>query len=236
MTNMNSHVNSGRPMPGHVAIIGAAGGLGKGIIEVCRAETIPFTAIVRSRPERIADVPTGSRVCVVTSLADKAALTNAFLEADTVISAMGVTSASQDASALHSVNMPTIEAAMHDAEVERIIITNTLLSAAPGERTSRSMRFFSWLPGTIGRGAREQNAVVDALGRGAYSTLAWTLVRAAVNTRGRDERPVGSADWDSNVNSWRPVSYQAMGRWMLEESVANEFVRKAPCVSLGKSR
>ena len=44
-------------MPRHVAVIGAAGGLGQGILSVCRAEGIDFTAIVRSRPERITDVP-----------------------------------------------------------------------------------------------------------------------------------------------------------------------------------
>jgi putative NADH-flavin reductase len=64
--------------PRHVAIIGAAGGLGQGILRICRAEGIAFTAIVRSRPERIADVPQRSRVAVVTSLADRAALSKAF--------------------------------------------------------------------------------------------------------------------------------------------------------------
>ena len=49
--------------------------------------------------------------------------------------------------------------------------------------------------------------------------------------RGKDERPVASAEWDSTLNSWWPVSYQAMGRWMLEEAAANEFVRVAPIVS-----
>jgi hypothetical protein len=28
-----------------------------------------------------------------------------------------------------------------------------------------------------------------------------------------------------------PVSYQAMGRWMIEEAAANRFVRSAPLVS-----
>lgn len=46
-----------RPLPRHVAVIGAAGGLGQGILSVCRAEGIQFTAVVRSRPERIAGVP-----------------------------------------------------------------------------------------------------------------------------------------------------------------------------------
>jgi hypothetical protein len=32
-------------------------------------------------------------------------------------------------------------------------------------------------------------------------------------------------------NSWSPVSYGAMGRWMLEEAAANEFVHAAPLVS-----
>jgi len=94
-----------------------------------------------------------------------------------------------------------------------------------------AMRFFSWMPGRIGRGATEQQAVVDALGCGAFSSLRWTLVQAGVNSRGRDERPVASMDWDGVLNSWWPVSYEAMGRWMLEEAVVNEFVRAAPFVS-----
>src|SRR5947209_2617493 len=50
------------PLPHHVAVIGAAGGLGQGILDVCRTEGIGFTAIVRSRPERITNVPRGSRI------------------------------------------------------------------------------------------------------------------------------------------------------------------------------
>src|SRR5947199_8507624 len=91
-----------RPLLHHVAVIGAAGGLGQGILSVCRAEGIGFTAIVRSRPERITDIPPGSRVALVTSLADRAALTEAFSGADTVLTALGVTFTSMDRSALLS--------------------------------------------------------------------------------------------------------------------------------------
>jgi hypothetical protein len=42
---------------------------------------------------------------------------------------------------------------------------------------------------------------------------------------------VASPDWVGASNSWMPVSYQAMGQWMLEEAAANEFVRAAPLVS-----
>jgi hypothetical protein len=93
------------------------------------------------------------------------------------------------------------------------------------------MRFFSLMPGTMGRGASELQAVVDALGRGAFSSLRWTLVRAGVNARGKDERPVASIDWEGSRNSWSPVSFASMGRWMLEEAVANEFVGATPLVS-----
>ena len=120
---------------------------------------------------------------------------------------------------------------MSAAGVDRIIVINTLIAALPGKPASRVMRFFSWMPGTMGRGATELQAVVDALGRGAFSSLRWTLVRAGVNSRGKDERPVASADWDGALNSWLPVSYEAMGRWMLEEAAANSFVRAAPSVS-----
>ena len=223
--------NLSPPLPNHVAVIGAAGGLGQGILGVCRAEGIGFTAIVRSRPERITDVPSGCHVAVVTSLADQAALTDAFSGADAVLTALGLTSTSDDRSALLSANMATVEASMLAAGVDRIIVINTLLAAAPGARASRAMRLFSWLPTRMGRGATEQQAVVNALGSGVFASVRWTLVRAGVNSRGKHERPVASADWDGALNSWLPVSYEAMGRWMLEEAVANEFVRAAPIVS-----
>src|SRR4051794_23636155 len=91
-----------RPLPDHVAVIGAAGGLGQGILSVCRSAGIRFTAIVRSRPERIADVPNGSRVAVVRSLADRPALTEEFSGADAVLTALGVTATTRERSALLS--------------------------------------------------------------------------------------------------------------------------------------
>ena len=230
MTNAVADHGS-RPLPHHVAVIGAAGGLGQGILRVCRAEGVGFTAIVRSRPERITEVPVGSRVALVTSLADRAALSEAFSGADAVLAALGTTSTSYDRSALLSANMTTVEESMSAAGVDRIILINTMAAAPPGKPMSRVMRFFSWMPGTIGRGATEQQAVVDALGNGSFSLLRWTLVRAGVNARGKNEPPVASLDWDGALNSWLPVSYEAMGRWMLEEAAANQFVRSSPLVS-----
>lgn len=218
-------------LPSHVAVIGAAGGLGQGILGVCRAEGIPFTAIVRTRPERITDVPAGSRVVVVRSLADRAALTDALSGVDAVLTALGVTSTSHDPSALLSANMGAVEESMLAAAVDRIVLINTLLASSPGEPANWAMRFFSRMPGTMGRGARELQAIVDALGRGAFSSLRWTLVRAGVNARGKNERPVASRGREGALNTWLPVSYQAMGRWMLEEAAGNKFVRSAPLVS-----
>ena len=223
-----------RPWPQHVAVIGAAGGLGQGILDVCRTEGIGYTAIVRSRPERITDVPQGSRVVVVPSLAERTALEKALSGADAVLTASGVTSTSHDQTALLSKNMATVEKAMLTCQVDRIVMINTLLAAIPGNPSGRAMRFFSLLPGKIGRGATEQQAVADAIGNGAFSSLRWTLVRAGVNAKGKDERPVASADWTGAANSWLPVSYRAMGRWMLEEAAANKFVKSAPLVSRGR--
>jgi putative NADH-flavin reductase len=220
-----------RPIPHHVAVIGAAGGLGQGILGVCRAAGTSFTAIVRSRPERITDVPDGSRVAVVQSLGDSPALIEAFAGADAVLTALGVTAATHERSALLSANIAAFEEAMLAAGVDRIVMINTLLTSLPGQPASWFMRFFMWMPGTMGRGAREQQAVVDALGNGAFSSLRWTLVRGGLNSRGKAERPVASANWDGALNSWSPVSYEAMGRWMLEEAAANKFVRAAPLVS-----
>src|SRR5690349_3232900 len=123
-----------RPFPRHVSVIGAAGGLGQGILSVCRTERIGFTAIVRSRPERITNAPNGSRVVVVKSLSDPTALTEAFSGADAVLTGTGITSTSSGASALLSVNMPTIEASMNATGVDRIIVVNTLLTSLPGRQ------------------------------------------------------------------------------------------------------
>jgi NAD(P)-dependent dehydrogenase (short-subunit alcohol dehydrogenase family) len=218
----------------HVAVIGAAGGLGQGILSVCRAEGIDFTAIVRSRPERITDVPDGSRVVVIESLADGPALTDAFSRTEAVLTALGVTATTSDSTALLSANMAAVKESMIAAGVDRIIMINTLLTTLPGMPASRMMRFFSWLPGNMGSGATEQQAVADALGGGVFASLRWTLVRAGVNSGGVDERPVASADWPGARISWSPVSYAAMGRWMLEEVIANDFVRAAPLVSRGR--
>jgi putative NADH-flavin reductase len=226
------HLN--HALPRHVAVLGAAGGLGQGILGVCRAEGIGFTAIVRSRPERITDVPANSRVVVIESLADSAALADAFSGADAVLTALGVTTTTRDSTALLSANMATVKEAMIVAGVDRIIMINTLLTSLPGMPASRLMRFFSWMPGNMGRGATEQQAVVDALGESIFAPLRWTLVRAALNSRGSNERPVASADWPGALNSWSPVSYASMARWMLEESIANSFVGAAPLVSRGR--
>jgi len=195
-----------------------------------RAEGIAFTAIVRSRPERIVDVPQGSQVAVVPSLADRAALTKAFSGADVVLTALGVTPTSKERSAMLSENLAEVEAAMLAARVDRIII-NTLVVSPPGKPASRAIRFFSRVPGRIGRGAREQQAFVDALDRGAFSAVRWTLVRAGLNSRGKNEAPATAADWPGTLNSWMPVSYDAMARWMIEEATANQFVKAAPLVS-----
>lgn len=216
---------------GHVTVVGAAGGLGQGILAACREQGIRFTAIVRSRPERITGVPPGSRVVVVTSLADRPALAAAFAGADAVLTALGVTVTSHDRSASLAANMGTVQRAMLDAGVDRIVVINTLLASQPGEPAGLAMRFFSRMPGRVGAGAREQRAVVDAIGAGAFSSLRWTLVRGGLNARGSDEPPVASADWPGATNSWMPVSYRAMGRWLLNEAAVGEYVRASPLVS-----
>lgn len=220
-----------RRLPSHVTILGAAGGLGQGILRVCREEGISFTTVVRSRPERISDIPEGCRVVVVKSLADRNALTNALTGTAAVIAALGVTATSFDSSALISKNTVTIEASMLAAGVDRLLIVNSLLTNRPGAPASKPMRFFAMLPGKIGRGATELLAVADALGHGAFARLRWTLVRAGVNPRGKHEAPVASDDWRGAVNSLTPVSYDAMARWILEEIAANDFIRAAPLVS-----
>jgi putative NADH-flavin reductase len=217
-------------LPRHVAVIGAAGGLGQGFLNVCRDENIRFTAIVRSRPERITDLPAGCRVVVVPSLSDETALVEAFEGVDAVVTAIGVTPTSGDKSAFLSTNLHHIEAAMNEAGVDRIIIVNTLIAGVPSEAPNWAMRFFAFLPGRFGVGAREMQAVVSALGAGALSSIRWTLVRASVNARGKSQLPVASMS-RAEVSMTSPLSYKSMARWMLETAANGDFVGGAPLVS-----
>ncbi|KAJ3070140.1 hypothetical protein HDU98_006822 [Podochytrium sp. JEL0797] len=217
----------------HVAVIGAAGGLGQALVRMALAQGIAVTAIVRGRPERIA-ASSDVQVKVVPSLADKDALADAFAGADAVITATGPTATSKDASAFLSVHFATIEAAMLAANVKRIVMVNTLVTNAPGKPASWFVRTFKCIPGTVGVGAKEMQDVLDALGAGALSKVDWTLVRAAVNGSGADVEPVASEDWEGARNSMMPVSYDRMATWMLNEASANQFVGKAPLVSKSK--
>jgi len=167
-------------------------------------------------------------------LADAEALTQAFRGAEVVLTATGVTATSQDDSALLSRNMGTLKLAMQESGVRRIVLMNTLLSRQPGVKSSLLMRLFSWFPGQIGRGARELQAVVSAVGEGQLTPLEWTLVRGAVNSKGADEAPFASLDWSSGLNSWMPVSYFEMGKWMLGEAQERKYVQQSPLVSRRK--
>ena len=229
-----SNRQEGRPrvdMPGCVAVLGAAGGLGQAILRACRLEGIRFCAIVRSRPERISDVPSGSRVAVVDDLSDVEMLAASFDGVDAVLSAVGVTRSSSDSRSLLSRNLKSCEAAMCQAGVDRLLLISTLVAAAPGQRPSLMTRLFCWVPGTVGRGAAELQAVPLALGAGALHSVRWTLVRAGVHRRGKDVEPVAALGWGEGRVSMMPVSYDAMARWMLRESVADRFVQQAPLVS-----
>lgn len=69
---------------------------------------------------------------------------------------------------------------------------------------------------------REQQAVVDALGSGAFSSLCWTLVRAGVNSRGKNERPVASEDWDAGERT-----RASQGVWSFGGNVENPVKARA---------
>lgn len=222
--------------PRRVAVLGAAGGLGQALLEVCREQNISFTAVVRSRPERIGHGPLGSRVAVVPNLAATSDLAAAFAGADAVISAIGVTGSSNDSAALLSHHMKSLAEALKTAGVDRLLLISTLLTSPPGKPPTWPMRFFSRFPGNVGIGAREMLAVAGAIGQGALAGLRWTLVRAGVNSKGKNEPPLALREYDKKLISLQPVSYHAMARWMIEEAAANHFVCEAPAVSRKKSR
>jgi len=80
---------------------------------------------------------------------------------------------------------------------------------------------------------------LDDTGRGQARALGEAFRKHGVHVDRIVSSPVcrcmeASAEWNRRLCSWWPVSYQAMGRWMLEEAAANEFVRVAPIVSRGR--
>lgn len=229
-------MSSENKFPRHVAILGAAGGLGMGLVDVCREANVRFTAIVRSRPERIANIPLGSRVVVIDSLADAEKLVKAFSGVDAVISAVGVTATSNDSSAFLSKNLKGLASAMKTAKVDRLILINSLACSPPGEPASLPVRFFSLFPGNVGQGAREMQAVVDAIAEGQLADIRWTLIRAGVNSKGKHVPPIASDHYNKKTQTLMPVSYKSMAKWMLEEVEKNLFVNAAPAVTRGRGQ
>lgn len=149
-----------------------------------------------------------------------------------VLTALGVTPTSHERQSLRYRRMrPRWKPRCGSPEFDAVAIINTLLVSLPGKSASGAMRLFTWMPGWVGRGAREQQAAADAIGRGAFSSVRWTLVRGGLNSRGKNEAPVSAVDWPGALNSWMPVSYEAMARWMIEEAAAGRYVKAAPLVS-----
>ena len=95
---------------------------------------------------------------------------------------------------------------------------------------------FGWRFGVANAARRPWLAVIQiaSLSIGLMALLTLTVVRGGLNSRGKDVPPVATNDWPDARNSWMPVSYAAMARWMVEEATANRYVHAAPLVSRGR--
>jgi hypothetical protein len=96
--------------------------------------------------------------------------------------------------------------------VDRIVVINTLLASLPGQPASFLLRFFAWLRGNIGRGAREQQPT-GREGPNSWMPVSyrvigrWTLQEAAAN------RFVAAAPLVSRPNRrYRQTVRRAAGR------------------------
>lgn len=75
--------------------------------------------------------------------------------------------------------------------------------------------------------------LIELFGTGKLNDLSWTIVRAAVNSKGADVDSVCSENWEG-TNSMSPVSYSSMAKWMLKEAAESRYIHKFPVVSKGK--
>ena len=133
-----------RPRPHHAAVIGAAGGLGQGMLGVIRAAGISLAAIggtqagsrLTGRAERRI-----SRRCCPVSPPIRPALTDAFAGAYAVRTAIGVTATTHErlrlARGRHRPRWRVQRLAAR--QTTGIVMINTLITALRGEAASRAM-------------------------------------------------------------------------------------------------
>jgi hypothetical protein len=121
-------MNTNTAKPGKVAMIGASGTYGKGIL--ARAEEIGVEAVVVSRsPHKFKDLKPTTTV-VDTQLNDEEELTKAFAGCDGVISALGDDRKKRP----KTHNLPHVWNAMKAADVTKYIGTGSGAMMMPGEK------------------------------------------------------------------------------------------------------
>ena len=124
--------------------------------------------------------------------------------------------------------MAAIEQSMLAVGVEIAIIAHQYTATSYRQPASLAMRFFMRMPGTLGCGARDQQAVADALGKGVFLASMDPLPVPDSNSRLTGRAPRGFKDGTVPSIPGRPASYEAShGRWTLEEA-APMNLRAAP--------
>jgi hypothetical protein len=217
-----------------IAIIGAAGGLGTALRQVCDSCFIDYTAIVRQEPERVQVQAAGSKIVVISNWNDLLAWKVALNDVDAVIVSCGVTSSSRDNSSLLSRHFDDFREHLVASQVKRVVIVSSLLCSPPGEKTSWQLRLFGALPGMVGLAAREIQSVVDEIGKGKLKGVDWTLVRGGFSKYGVTEEPVCSLSWSEKRNSFVPVSYLSIAERIVKMTIEDEFLQQSPIVSRRK--
>jgi hypothetical protein len=215
--------------PRKVAIIGASGAYGKGIL--ARAEEIGVEAVVITRsPHKFKDVKRTTRV-VETQLHEREKLTQAFAGCDGVISALGDDRKTRP----KTHNLPHVWNAMKAAGVTKYVGMGSGPMMMPGEKPGRFQRTIHPLLSLLklfGVDLLEQNEWErDSLlmGRNGADGITWVLTRPVRPTR----TPFVGAYVHKDERGPMSCSIYDHGDFCLHCVATSEWNRLAPHVSSG---
>ncbi|KAH7930569.1 NAD-P-binding protein [Leucogyrophana mollusca] len=217
-----------------VLILGATGGAGVLLIQEALAASHAVVIFARSPQKLPESITTNPNVTVHKGeLTDEAALSKAMEGVDAVLSALGP---SVSRGPLHPSGEPLAHAysqilkIMKDRGVRRLLALGTPSITDPSDKFSLQMQAIVTAVATFARTAYKDVVAIGQTIRTEGDGLDWTIVRVPLLSGADDRTFVAGYVGDGKTTKW--LTRAGFAAFVLEELSKNEWVHKAPLISL----
>lgn len=162
-------------------------------------------------------------------LSDLANIEKAMQGADAVVSLLGPTPPFHFPNAPIAHALSDIVDIMHKLHVRRILIVATPSAPDPNDKFSITFGILVNMIAVLGRNSYKEEVAIGKTIREKGKELDWTLVRVPLLTNKPGKETVAGYVGDGKTGS--TLSRSAMAKFMVDELVKPEWVKKAPLVS-----